>query len=61
MRTAGEVTFADAHKQHANEGYMPSSFIHINDLSFYLNYLRHRQPLSEVDLSASVVPSLEET
>uniref|UniRef100_A0A914S6Q1 RRM domain-containing protein n=1 Tax=Parascaris equorum TaxID=6256 RepID=A0A914S6Q1_PAREQ len=33
MRTAGEVTFADAHKQHANEGYIPS-FIHLHDLRF---------------------------
>lgn len=32
MRQAGEVTYADAHKQHRNEGYVSINFLHIDSI-----------------------------
>lgn len=37
MRQAGEVTYADAHKQHRNEGYVSINFLHIDSIGGFLH------------------------
>lgn len=39
MRQAGEVTYADAHKQRRNEGYVVFKNIYVLDINLHMMFL----------------------